>query len=373
MAIANYSIQEWLFDKAHGKFKYDLAESGVQFQHVRDLQINYDWCLDYSVDRGGENLRNCIKAMYSSYGELYSLVTHGAQEALYLFYNSLLNKDDHVICTLPGWQQAWEVPKKIGCKVTLLEWKPGYGFPVDKLVESINKKTKLLIINSPCNPTGVTLTAQELSQLISICQSKGIWIINDEEYLVDFKDSVVNKYNKSVSVSSLSKIYGLPALRLGWAVSRNQSIIEEMVNYKRYTSVSNSLLLENTAIHVLQEKNKHIERFKNYIDSARPILDNFAKLADEYLTLVEPENTPYAWFNTKEKVDSSLLALELLNQHHLLIMPAELFGYKNGIRLTYARDLTYLTNSLNMILETLNILNSSHKCITHDFSCIYSS
>lgn len=86
MSIANYTIQEWLFNEAKGKFKFDLAESGVQFQYVKDLSIDDNWCLDYSYDRGCEDLRELIKSQYTSdTASLNAVVTHGAQEALYIF------------------------------------------------------------------------------------------------------------------------------------------------------------------------------------------------------------------------------------------------------------------------------------------------
>lgn len=356
MSIASYTIQEWLFNQAHGKFKYDLAESGVQFQHVKDISIDDNWCLDYSIDRGSDDLRKLITSQYKNdVTSTNAVVTHGAQEALYIFYRTLLQSRDHVITITPGWQQAWEVPRSIGCDVTLLEWNPREGFPVESLENSISSKTKLLILNNPCNPTGAVLNTDEWEKIISICKRNRIWILNDEEYLLDFSDSIINKYELSISVSSLSKIYGLPALRLGWAVSNNHEIIEKMVNYKRYTTVSNSLLLENIAKKILLERELYIERFNSYIKVGRPWLDKFSKLAKDKLELIPPNNTPYAWFNTKDSIDSSILSEQLLKKHQLLIMPAEVFGSKNGFRLTYARDEKLLEICLNIILDTLDI------------------
>ncbi len=356
MSIANYRIQEWLFNEAQGQFDFDLAESGVQFQTLKNIEIPEDCSLDYSVDRGSRMLRNHILSLYTNnINTLSSLITHGAQEALYILYNSLLAQSDHVICTYPGWQQAWEVPKNKGCHVALIEWIPGENFPIDHLIDNICDNTKLLILNSPCNPTGAIIQEEEWDKIIQVCKHKDIWIVNDEEYLMDFSQSIANKYEKAVSISSLSKIYGLPALRLGWAVSKNNQLIEEMINYKRYTTVSNSILLEKTSLLVLQEKDKHIQRYYNYIDAGRPILEQFAKLAAPQLSLIAPHNTPYAWFNTAKHINSDDLAKRLLKQHKLLVMPAEVFNSEQGIRVTYARDERFLKNCLNMILETLKV------------------
>lgn len=128
--------------------------------------------------------------------------------------------------------------------VIMLTWKPGSPFPIDELRRSVTSNTKLLILNSPSNPIGSAISPREWHEVHELCSARGVRVLNEEEYLTDFKQSVASLASDSNLVSGLSKVFGLPALRIGWAVC-DKSTIEKMVNYKRYTSVSNSLLCEN--------------------------------------------------------------------------------------------------------------------------------
>lgn len=351
--IATYDIQHWLFQVAPGRYDFDLAESGVQFQCLGDLKLESSWGLDYSLDRGIPELRRSIGHLYGvTETGITSLVTHGAQEALYLLYRSLLESGDHVIVTAPGWQQAWEVPQEIGCEVSVVEWTPGARFDVAALARTISARTRLLVLNSPCNPSGCRLTQQEWDAVVELAEAHGIWLVNDEEYLLDFADSVLHKYSRAVSVSGLSKVYGLPALRIGWAAGP-QSLIERMVNYKRYTTVSNSVVWETVAVQVLAERAKHVERYLSLTEPGLAALRAFAEDNSEHLSLVTPAGTPFAWLHTDLPLSSQAFAEHLLDKERLLVMPAEVFGSRNGVRLSFARPLDLLEEGLERVRRAL--------------------
>lgn len=349
--METYTIQEWLFKTAHGKYDFDLAESGIQFQTVNDININNNWILDYSIDQGNLELRELLSQNYNNTTEQNIAVTHGGQEALYLLYRTLLTPNDHVITVTPGWQQSWEVPKSIGAKVSLLNWIPGDKFPLDELKKIINKDTRLIILNSPSNPIGSKITLDELNSIINLAKKNNIYIVNDEEYIIDFKDSIRTYYENSFSVSSLSKIFGMPALRTGWIAGPNE-IIDEIVNYKRYTSVCNSLLCEKIAIEALKNREIHINRYNKIISEAYPLLRNFVNKNHKFISLVEPDNTPFAWLKLNTTISSAEFCQRLLDEQKMLVMPAEVFGHVNGIRLTYGRDKNILNEGF-LRLENL--------------------
>lgn len=351
--IAEYTIQRWLFDTAAGRYDIDLGESGVQFQHLGDVPTDPGWALDYSQDRGLAETRQAVAAMYGSdIDPNHVVITHGAQEALYLFYRSSLAPGDHVVTTTPGWQQAWTVPEHIGCEVTTLAWQPGDPFDVDALAALLRPTTRLLILNSPGNPSGRRLDDAAWERIVELARRHGLWIVNDEEYLLDFGASVAHRYERAVSVSSLSKVYGLPALRLGWAVAP-PSVIEPMVNYKRYTTVSNSLVSERIAGSVLACRDAQLARYHALTAGGRPLLDAFARDQADRVALVEPDGTPFAWFNLLTGENSHSLATRLLTDHGVLVMPAEVFGSERGLRISYARPGAVLTEGLARISRAL--------------------
>ena len=117
--IPIYLIQQWLFDEANGKFEIDLGESGVQYQCLSDIVYDPLQDMNYGLDVGNIDLRNLL-AKYYGCKTKNICITHGGQEALYLFYRSFLRPEDHVITFTPGWSQSWVIPEQIGCKLSII-------------------------------------------------------------------------------------------------------------------------------------------------------------------------------------------------------------------------------------------------------------
>lgn len=353
--LADYHIQQWLFHEADGKFEIDLAESGIQHHFVRDLKINPDVDLNYSKDQGQFRLREKLAELYNSTAEKI-LISHGSQEALYLLYRSLLVSGDHVIVTQPGWQQSWEIPKIVGCSVSFLKLKheEDYEFNIKNLEMLIQKNTKALILNFPNNPTGRNLTVDQWEQVIQLSRKHNLWIINDEEYFIDYGNSIVHRYKKSVIVSGLSKVYGFPGLRIGWLVS-NKEIVEKVTNYKRYVTVCNSSLCEDLAYQVLSNKDVYLARYFKMVQEGLDLLKSWIKPYDQ-LKLVEPSGTPYAYIRLPQHLDSNSFVTHLLEQERVLVMPAEVFEDRGAFRLTFGRDLKVLKEGLDRISRVLHVL-----------------
>lgn len=353
--IATYKIQDWLFSEADGNFNIDLAESGIQFKSLHDLSTRENYPLNYSLDRGDDELRRILAELYDV--ELDQvMVTHGSQEALYLFYRSYLKAGDHVITFKPGWQQSWEVPINIGASVTAIQLRAenNYNISIDEVKNAINDNTRLLILNFPNNPTGASIDDYTLDALVDLCNLYGVRIINDEEYLTDYKKSVVTVCPESCSVSSLSKVYGFPGLRTGWFIGPKE-IVKDLVNYRRYTTVSNSYLCEKLACQILKEKRKYID----YYDSlSREGLFELKKWTCKYpsLKLIEPQGTPFAYIAFPTSIDTNKFSRHLLAREQVLVMPAEVFEDKNAIRISFGRPLRILKTGLERITNVLEQL-----------------
>ena len=348
--INTYTIQQWLFAEAEGQFETDLAESGIQYHYFHDLDLSKNYDLNYSLDRGKLALRELIAAMYGVATEQVT-ITHGAQEALYLFYRSFLTNKDHMITFAPGWQQAWEVPHCIGSEVTLLQLSATNDYRIDmaQLEKSIKPNTKLINLINPCNPTGVGLTDQEWKQLINLANSKGIFLLADEEYYTDYSSSLVNRYDNSAIVSSLSKVYGFPGLRLGWFIS-SKDLVEDVVNYRRYTSVSNSSLCEYLAMQVLQQREQHLAHYQQIVNEGYKILDRYLS-TDLPFALIKPAQTPFVYLKTAADLDSNQFCKELLQKHKVLLMPGEVFADSHALRISIGRPEEILTHGLDKLVE----------------------
>jgi aspartate/methionine/tyrosine aminotransferase len=351
--IAPYKIQQWLFTEAEGNFEIDLGESGIQYNCFHDLNLSENYGLNYSLDHGNVNLRSIIANLYQVNLDQV-MITHGSQEALYLFYRNLLNHGDHVITFSPGWQQSWEVPKYIGANVTILPLKKEFNYSViiEDVKNAITDKTKLIILNSPHNPTGYKIDTKIIDELINLCKIKNIHIINDEEYLINYGESIVNKSPHCSAVSSLSKVYGFPGLRLGWFVG-DSNTVKNMVNYRRYTTVCNSYLCEQLAIQVLLDKDKYINTYQKLVEDGLSELKNWIKKHPQ-LNLIEPQGTPFAYITFPDSVVTSKFSKHLMYTHKVLVMPAEVFEDQCAIRISFGRPLEILKSGLDRISKELN-------------------
>lgn len=346
--ISNYQIQDWLFSIANGHFDIDLAESGIHPHHINDIQFSKNYDLNYSIDIGQEELRQIIADMYHvNYKRV--LITNGSQEALYLFYRSVLSPQDHVITFVPGWQQSWEVPAHIGCEVTKihLNREHGYQINIENIIDNLKPHTKLIILTSPNNPLGLVVDEQDIQLLSDLCGSKGIFLLNDEEYLTDYSQSVIHLQGQTAAVSSLSKIYGYPGLRVGWFIG-DENLVTDMVNYKRYITVTNSSLCEFLAIEILKNYKSHIKSYNELIIKGGEILRSFINKWP-HLNLISPQGTPFAYIDLPNTWDSDEFCRQLLSEYKVLLMPGEVFGSQHALRISFGRPEVILKEGLNRI------------------------
>jgi len=346
--IRTYTIQQWLFEEAQGAFEIDLGESGIQHHYLRDLEPDPAFDLNYSQDRGNEELRARIGELYGA-GPENIIITHGSQEALYLFYGCHVGPADHVLTFTPGWQQSWEVPVHLGAQVTKIALTQDSGYAIDwqAVSDNLRDNTRLLILCSPNNPLGTTLSESDWKQLEGLCAQRGIQALVDEEYRTDYGGSAFNRVS-GYAVSSLSKIYGFPGLRIGWLVGDKEAV-DRMVNLKRYTSVCNSSLCEQLALQVLGENRGHyLERFERLCHGGLTILREWVQ-AQPALSLIEPQGTPFAYLAYDGPGTSAEFCRRLLREQSVLLMPAEVFEDRQAVRLSFGREADVLRAGLDRI------------------------
>ncbi len=352
--IGEYAIQSWFFGKAAGQFDIDLAESGIQAHQLSDLGLPAEVDLDYGSDRGALELREVVADLYGVGPESVA-ITHGSQEALFLLYATCLRPGDHVITFTPGWQQSWEVPAFLGAEVSQIPLSAERGYRIDwnAVEKAVRKETRLVVLNSPHNPTGTRCDATDFLRLKELA-ARGIGVVNDEDYVLDFGRSIIHQVSGAVSVSSLSKLYGFPGLRLGWSVGP-RDLIEAMVNFKRYVTVCNSPLCEQLGLEVLRRRDEFLKSYSRMRDAGLAKVTTWASA--HRLAIVEPEDTPFAYVRLDIPVSSETFAEGLLNRRRVLVVPAELFGDERAIRVSFGRPEEVLTEGLNRISEELRTYN----------------
>ena len=342
-----YKIQDWVFRDALGKYDIDLGDSNAPCITAGQVCETGDAILDYGTDRGGIALRQQVAALYRRDPADIG-VTHGSQEALYLIYRTVLAPGDHVIAFSPGWPQSWRVPTLIGCDLTVLPYAGDFSLDIPAIEAALRPDTRAVILNVPCNPTGRGIDIGQRRRLIQLIERRNTYLIADEEYLVDFDDSLVHLYQRALSVSSLSKVFGVPGLRLGWLCGPTE-VVESAMEYKHLTTISNSTLCERLGAKILAEREDHLARYRRLMYGGYEILREWTRSHSANVQMIEPDGTPFCWLRLGGVESSLEFCRRLLDRTRVLTMPAELFGERQGLRLTFAREPAELEEGLRRI------------------------
>ncbi|HEY0169232.1 MAG TPA: pyridoxal phosphate-dependent aminotransferase [Jatrophihabitans sp.] len=340
------SMRHWVFEETIGKFDIDLGDSHVQCSTVGQFQISADLELNYGFDRGSPELIRLVAQRYGGSPE-HVVITHGAQEALYLLYCTLLRPGDRVIAFRPGWQQAWQAPQRLGCRVEVMDLAEDFSIDLAELAEVDPSGLRLITVNSPTNPTGRRIRAEEFTALLELAERADAYLVVDEEYLLDLSTSPAVLHDRAISVSSLSKTAGVPGLRVGWMYGPPE-VVSACAEYKHLTTISNSVLCEALAADVLRHWDRYERQYQRLTGAGLGLLQEFTARHSDLLRLTPPEGTPFAWLRLLTGGSSMAFARQVL-ETGVLLMPAETLGTTGGIRISFAREPAVLAEGLARI------------------------
>ncbi|MCP4761470.1 MAG: aminotransferase class I/II-fold pyridoxal phosphate-dependent enzyme [archaeon] len=294
--------------------------------------------LGYTESLGGLELREEITSIYESIKTEDLLVFSGAQEAIFILMNVLLEKGDNVIVQYPAYQSLYEVAIAIGCDVTKWEMKDssdGWKLDIMKLKKSIKPTTKLIVVNFPHNPTGYLPSLQEYQEIVSTARENDIFLFCDEVYkFLEYKKGTTlpaacDLYEKGISAGVLSKTYGLAGLRIGWLALKDRDLYQQISSYKDYTTICCSAPSEFLATLALQNKEKITKRNLSIIKSN---LEHISKFFSKYSDIFEcswPMAGSIMFPKIKIQKDIKLLCEDIAEKAGVLLLPGDLFDYDN--------------------------------------------
>lgn len=303
---------------------------------------------------GSIEFRNNLAGLYSALTAGVTahdvLTTNGGPAANYAVMFSLLNPGDHVICQHPVDESLYKIPRAIGADVTM--WEAGsaqWQYDTVELKKLVNDKTKLIVLQNPCDPTGAVVPKPTLETIIEIAEEQGILIMADESYRPlfhsispsseDFPPSLINMgYNNVVVTGSISKAYGLRAIKAGWIASKNQDIINTCRQTRRYASLAASKLDESVAAETVSDRCIHALLGRNIrlCQTNLGLLQGFLDEHNWACSWVKPVagTTAMVKFHKMGKpVDDEAFCLSLLEKAGLFICPAsKCFGDSQKFR-----------------------------------------
>ncbi|HLG02524.1 MAG TPA: pyridoxal phosphate-dependent aminotransferase [Bacteroidia bacterium] len=322
----------------YDKIRCNLAESSLTDVNWRDIGFNVsELPLAYTDHYGKPELRELIARGYDGIRPDEILLVPGAAAALFIIATSLLEKKDHLLVQFPNYATNLETPFAIGCEIGKIEshFDEGYAIGLDVFEKMCRPNTKLISITNPHNPSGRMCGQNIYDKLTGIAAKNGIYLLVDETYrelvfngkqlplAASFSDHVI-------SVSSVSKAYGLPGLRIGWIVTKDKKLMETFLAAKEQIFITNSILDEEAVYYYLHNRQEMI------LDSHAEARRKFSMVkkwmeANEFFEWNVPEGGVVGFLRFKKnlKPDVALFYKELNDKHGTFVGPGHWFGVED--------------------------------------------
>ncbi len=245
----------------YARIRYNLSESSVADQRLSDLGLTIpDMPLLYGEHRGRERLRELIAADGQGLCAADVMITTGAAGALFIIATSLLGPEDHLVVVRPNYATNLETPRAIGCRTTHidLDFEDEFRIDIDRVENALTPATKLISITCPHNPTGVMLTQPELLALVDLARRHGCRLLVDETYRdLSFHGPLppaASLGDHVISVSSLSKAYGVPGIRIGWIITQDPTLKELFLAASEQISICGSVMDQWVAEQIMEQR-----------------------------------------------------------------------------------------------------------------------
>lgn len=240
----------------------NLAESSYTDAVFNQADLNLtDLVLCYGDHLGNPRLRaEIIVGEDAVLGIDDVLVTAGAASALFIVATSLLEKGDELVVAKPNYATNIETPRAIGAEVKFLSmaFENGYRVDLQQLRDLITPRTKLVSLTCPHNPTGSMMNESELREVIRMVDASNAYLLLDETYReMSFKFRLplaASASDRVISVSSLSKSYGLPGIRIGWLITKNKKLQSLFLGAKEQIFICGSVVDEEIAYRTLARR-----------------------------------------------------------------------------------------------------------------------
>ena len=353
MRIEPFQLERWMTTYEMG-VKWDIAESGIFPMSTREvlallpedereatLERLLDLRLGYSEACGSGELRRLIAGTYERTAPEEILITTGAIEANFLLLNELLEAGDRVVVVDPAYQQLHSVARAIGCEVT--SWKvraeDGFRFDLDDLRSLAGPGTRMIVLNTPHNPTGAMLSAEELREIYALAEERDAWVVSDEAYRwLDLPGSAPlappmrNLGPRAISVGTFSKPFGLPGLRIGWMAAPAE-IVARCWGLRDYISLSPGKLNDALAVLAFRHRDQITARTREIVAENLPVAARwFAENAD-LVSWTPPRGGILALMKYELEIPSLELANKLAEEFSVMLAPGSAFGFEGYLRI----------------------------------------
>jgi aspartate aminotransferase len=319
-----------------GQPDFDVPEK-LKEEAIKAIQAGSN---KYSQTAGDAELKEKITRQVSEeYGweNPATLVASGVSGGLLLAFMALVNPGDEVIIPDPYFVMYKHLVNLLGGKCIFIDCYPDFGLPVEKIADAITSKTKMIIVNSPCNPTGMVYSQKNIEALAQIATEKDVLVLTDqiyEKFCYDCRcPSIANYHHKSLLLGGFSKAYAMTGWRLGYVAAPAflRDVIEAMTMMQQYTFVCAPTPFQKAAIAAMDYD------VSDFVDAYRKKRDLLYEGLRDKFELVKPGGAFYAFAKAPERAGGATEFVEQAIANNVLIIPGNVFSEKDThFRVSYA-------------------------------------
>lgn len=333
----------------------------------------------YTPAAGTVALRKAVcKRLLEDYGLKYDhtqiIVSSGAKHCLFLAMNALLDPDDEVILPGPYWVSYYEQIMMCHAVPVIVDSTEEEGWRVspEKLAAAITDKTKCLILNNPCNPTGTMYTREELEQIAKICVENDIYVISDEIYacltygaeFVSMASLGEDIKERTVLINGVSKAYAMTGWRIGY-IACNEAIAKVISRYVSHSTGNPSNAAQFAAAAALDGPQEQVELMRQQFEARRAYILSRINAVDG-LACHPPEGAFYVFINIKSYFGKKCKGKEItcsddfceafLKEGLVAVVSGASFGADGYIRWSYATSMENIKEGFDRLEKFLAIL-----------------
>ena len=330
-----------------GQPDFDVPEP-LKEQAVRAIMSGTN---SYSMTAGVEQLRDSISRKITSelgWQNPATLVTSGVSGGLLLTFMSLIDPGDEVIIPDPYFVIYKHLINLLGGKCVYVDTYPDFGLHVDKIKAAVTKKTKLIIVNSPANPTGIVYGEDELKELADIARGNDIVVLSDEIYSKFCYDgpcpTIAKFYEKTLVLDGFSKAYAMTGWRLGYVAAHPclAGVVEQMIKIQQYTFVCAPTPFQQAAFAAMDyDVSEYVALYRRKRDMV------YDGLKDKF-EIVKPGGAFYMFVKVPSENATDFVKKAIAN--NLLIIPGNVFSEKDThFRISYATSEAKIAQGLEIL------------------------
>ena len=358
------------------RVRWNLSESGVHPVRLAELidtpdavRTLLDQSLGYPQTNGTIALRELVAALYPGASPDHVQIMNGSSEAMCVLLMRLIEPGDDIVFMVPNYMQARGLARALGANVH--SWRlrqetfggqTRWTVDLDELRSLVTATTRAILICNPNNPTGAQLDDATLSGIAAIASAAGAWLIADEVYrgaerAADETASAWGRYERVIVTSGLSKAYGLPGLRIGWAVGP-PTLIGDLWAVHDYTTIAPGAVNDAVARVALEPARRAslIARTRGIIRANYPIVARWLDAIDG-VTYIPPDAGAVVFFQYPFAERSADLVARLRDERGVLIVPGDHFDTEGYLRIGFGSTPEALSGALEIVGEFLRSLH----------------